>query len=149
MYKLSVGHAKIFYDFFASLAGFRQNSAEFFAKPAGNRLPKFQKNRPNYRQIRPIIRLIRPNFVFLKISSQLQFDGIFLIFPDFFFKFYKMGRIHHGTNFPLAPNFVTLVRLRTKLQYELNWIGRDGMGIDALVGAQESLLVSFDKGRRR
>jgi hypothetical protein len=84
MYKLSVSHAKIFYDFFASSAGFRQNSAEFFAKPAGNRLPKFQKNRLNYRQIRPIIRLIRPNFVFLKISSQLQFDRIFLIFPDFF-----------------------------------------------------------------
>jgi hypothetical protein len=40
MYKLSVGHAKILYSFFASMAGFRQNSAEFSAKPAGIRWPK-------------------------------------------------------------------------------------------------------------
>jgi hypothetical protein len=37
MYKLSVGHAKIFCDFFASTTDFRQNSAEF---------PNFLLNRP-------------------------------------------------------------------------------------------------------
>jgi hypothetical protein len=59
MYKLSVGHAKIFYDFFASTVGFRQNSAEFSTKLAGIRWPDFQKkNWSNYQQIRPIIRLI-------------------------------------------------------------------------------------------
>jgi hypothetical protein len=35
MYKLSVDHTKIFYDFFSSTVGFRENSAEFSAKPAG------------------------------------------------------------------------------------------------------------------
>jgi hypothetical protein len=65
MYKLSVGHAKIFCDFFASTAGFRQNSAEFSAKPAGIRWPNFQK-------IWPIIQLIRLNFVVLKLI-QLHF----------------------------------------------------------------------------
>jgi hypothetical protein len=58
MYKLSVGHAKISCDFFTLTAGFRQNLAEFSAKPAGIRWPKFQKIRSNYRQIRPVIRLI-------------------------------------------------------------------------------------------
>jgi hypothetical protein len=37
MYKLSVGHAKNFYDYFASTTSFRQNLAEFSAKPAGIR----------------------------------------------------------------------------------------------------------------
>jgi hypothetical protein len=41
MYKLSVGHAKIFCDFFASTAGFQQNLAEFSAKPAGIWWPNF------------------------------------------------------------------------------------------------------------
>jgi hypothetical protein len=41
MYKLSVARAKIFCDFFASTADFRQNSVEFFAKPAGIRWPNF------------------------------------------------------------------------------------------------------------
>jgi hypothetical protein len=58
MYKLSVGHAKIFYDIFASTADFRQNSAEFSAKPAGIRWPNFLKIWPNYWQIWPIIRLV-------------------------------------------------------------------------------------------
>jgi hypothetical protein len=43
MYKLSVGNAKKIYDFFASTPGFRQNLAEFPAKPADNRLLNFQK----------------------------------------------------------------------------------------------------------
>jgi hypothetical protein len=80
MYKLSVGHTKIFCDFFASMTGFRQNSAEFFTKPAGIRWP-------NYRQIRPIIRLIRPNFVVPKFpcaTRQLHFGRIFLVFNEFF-----------------------------------------------------------------
>jgi hypothetical protein len=47
--------------FFASTAGFRQNLAEFFAKPSDIQWP-------NYRQIWPIIWLIRPNFVFPKFS---------------------------------------------------------------------------------
>jgi hypothetical protein len=41
MYKLSAGHAKIFCDFFASTAGFRQNSVEFSAKPIGIRWLNF------------------------------------------------------------------------------------------------------------
>jgi hypothetical protein len=65
MYKLSVGHAKIFCDFFASTAGFRQNSIEFSAKPAGIRWLNFQK-------IRPIIRLIQPNFIVPKFPCSFR-----------------------------------------------------------------------------
>jgi hypothetical protein len=79
MYKLSVGHAKIFCDFFASTAGFRQNLAEFSTKPVGIQWPNFQKNRPNYRQIRPTIRLIRPNFVFPKICCSFRTSTAFLL----------------------------------------------------------------------
>jgi hypothetical protein len=77
MYKLSVGHAKIFYDFFTSTAGFRQNSIEFSAKPAGIRWPNFQK-------IWSIIRLIRPNFVVLKFSYSFRTSTAFRPnFPSF------------------------------------------------------------------
>jgi hypothetical protein len=82
MYKLSVGYAKFFCDFFASTASFRQNSAEFSAKSAGNRLPNFQK-------IRPIIRLIRPNFVCPKIfcffHTSVVFSAEFSRFLPIFF----------------------------------------------------------------
>jgi hypothetical protein len=77
MYKLSVGHAKIFYDFFASTAGFRQNSAEFSTKSAGIQWLLFQKNRLNYRQIWPIIRLIRPNFIVPKFSCYFHTSTAF------------------------------------------------------------------------
>jgi hypothetical protein len=96
MCKLSVGHAKIFCDFFASAGGFRQNSAEFSAKPAGIRWPNFRQIRPNYRQIRPIIRLIQPNFVVLKFSSSFRtstaFRPNFPSFQQFFSEFFKMRR---------------------------------------------------------
>jgi hypothetical protein len=77
MYKLSVGHAKIFCNFFASMAGFWQNSVEFPAKPAGNRLPNFQKN--------------WLNFIFPKIPYSFRtlaaFWPIFPVFNEFFWIF--------------------------------------------------------------
>jgi hypothetical protein len=97
MYKLSVGHTKIFYDFFASTADFRQNSAKFSTKLAGIRWPNFQKNWLNYRQIRLIIRLIRPNFIVLKFSCSLRmstaFQPNFLGFQRFFLNFSKCDGI--------------------------------------------------------
>jgi hypothetical protein len=65
MYKLSVGHVKIFCNFFASTTGFQQNSAEFSAKSAGNRLLNFQK-------IQLIIRLIQLNFIFLNFFCSFR-----------------------------------------------------------------------------
>jgi hypothetical protein len=93
MYKLSVGYAKFFCDFFASMASFRQNSAEFSAKLAGNRLPNFQK-------IRPIIRLIgRISYVqkfSVSFTHQLYFRPNF---PDFY-RFFSNFLIWHDFSFP-------------------------------------------------
>jgi hypothetical protein len=100
MYKLSVGHAKIFYGLFASTAGFRQNSVEFSAKPAGIRWPNFSKIQPNYRQIRLIIRLIRPNFVvpkfFCSFRTSTAFRLNFLGFQRIFLNFSKCDEIGGG-----------------------------------------------------
>jgi hypothetical protein len=109
MYKLSVGHAKKFCGFFASTAGFQKSSAEFSAKPAGIRWSNFWK-------IRPIIRLIRPNFVFSKFSCSFRtstaFQPNFLGFQWFFSKFFKMRRNRWEVIFHCPPNFVTLVTTR-------------------------------------
>jgi hypothetical protein len=106
MYKLSVGHIKIFCGFFASTVGFRQNSTEFFAKPAGNRWPNFQKIQPNYRQIRSIIWLIRPNFVFSKIFYSFHMSTVF---QSNFSKFFKIRRNRWDVIFHCPLNSVTLL----------------------------------------
>jgi hypothetical protein len=43
MYKLSIDHAKISYDFFASTVNFWQNLTEFSAKPTGIGCRIFEK----------------------------------------------------------------------------------------------------------
>jgi hypothetical protein len=97
MYKLSVVHAKIFCDFFASTADFRQNSAEFSAKPTGIWWLNFQKSWPNYQQIQPIIQLIRPNFIVPNFSCYFRtstaFRLNFLGFQRFFSIFFKYDGI--------------------------------------------------------
>jgi hypothetical protein len=105
IYKLSVGHAKIFCDFFTSTTDFRQKSVEFCAKPVGIRWP-------NYHQIRPIIRLIWPNFVFPNFfcyfRTSTAFRPNFFDFNDFF-KIFKMRRNRWEAIFHCPTNSVTLV----------------------------------------
>jgi hypothetical protein len=115
MYKLSVGHAKIFCYFFASTAGFRQNSAKFSAKPAGIRWLNFRKNRPNYRQIRPIIRLLRPNFVVPNFSCSFCTSTAFR--PNFsdFQQIFQNATESVGGNFSLPAEFCNTAGHRTCL----------------------------------
>jgi hypothetical protein len=101
IYKLSVGHAKIFCDFFASTIDFRQKSVEFCAKPVGIRWP-------NYRQIRPIIRLIWPNFVFPNFFCYFRTSTAFRPkFSDFndFFQNFQNATESLGGDFSLPDEF--------------------------------------------
>jgi hypothetical protein len=93
MYKLSVGHAKIFCDFFASMASFRQNLAELSANSVDNSVNSAEFH-------------ISKNFMVLSHVSCNSTE--FSRFSPIFFEFCKMRRIRQGTNFPFPPNFVTL-----------------------------------------
>jgi hypothetical protein len=104
MYKLSVGHAKIFCDFFASTVGFRQNLVEFSAKPVGIRWPNFQKksaklsansadnsvNSTEFHISKILLFISHINYISAKFS---QFSMIFLNF----LKYNRIGRIRFFT----------------------------------------------------
>jgi hypothetical protein len=92
MYKLSVGYAKFFCDFFASTASFRQNLAEFSAKPAAEFLKNSAEllansadNSVNSAEFR-----MSKNFLFLSHISCISAE--FFRFSPIFFKFFEMAR---------------------------------------------------------
>jgi hypothetical protein len=123
MYKLSVDHTKIFYDFFASTVGFWENSAEFSAKPAG-----IQKNSAelsvNSADNSFNSTEFRISKIFLFLSHINYISAKFFQFLMIFFKIFKIRRNQCETIFHCQPNFVTLIR-------------RCSAGVSVLAGSSE------------